>query len=221
MASAGQGHRVDQIGAIFYLELRACSAKLKGFGRAVSILRLSTLLSTGLFAKRFALEFCTGRFCDGASDRFMDIAPDDAANQAIVNKFLDASKTQQDTAAAAHRCRLQYRRHFTAIGEAGRTAGLRSISKFGKITYQAPGFSGDNTIKNQVISRFIAEESQSRDTAITPRITNSSTRRLPKPDGHAVEVFQLTPLRKAEGLFKGELWLDASTGCRFVKPDGW
>ncbi len=54
------------------------------------------------------------------------------------------------------------------LAKQGELQALRSISKLGKITYQGLGFSGDNTIKNEVISRFIAEESQPHDTAITP-----------------------------------------------------
>jgi hypothetical protein len=140
-----------------------------------------------------------------------DAAPDDAANQAIVNKFLDASRTQQETLRGAQ-MQVRIAATLPRLAKQGELQALRSISKLGKITYQGLGFSGDNTIKNQVISRFISEESQPRDTAITPANYKFKHKGTIQIDGRTIEIFQLTPLRKAEGLFKGDLWLDAETG---------
>jgi hypothetical protein len=161
-------------------------------------LRLSIILSIGLFAAIPMVAWC-------------DAAPDDAANQAIVNKFLDASRTQQETLRGAQ-MQVRIAATLPRLAKQGELQALRSISKLGKITYQGLGFSGDNTIKNQVISRFISEESQPRDTAITPANYKFKHKGTIQIDGRTIEIFQLTPLRKAEGLFKGDLWLDAETG---------
>ena len=161
-------------------------------------MRLSIILSIGLFAAIPTVAWC-------------DAAPDDAANQAIVNKFLDASRTQQETLRGAQ-MQVRIAATLPRLAKQGELQALRSISKLGKITYQGLGFSGDNTIKNQVISRFISEESQPRDTAITPANYKFKHKGTIQIDGRTIEIFQLTPLRKAEGLFKGDLWLDAETG---------
>jgi hypothetical protein len=140
-----------------------------------------------------------------------EVLPDDGASQAIVRKFLDASKTQQDTLRGAQ-MEVRIFAKLPRLAKEGELRALRSISKLGKITYEGLGFSGDNTIKNQVISRFITEESQAHDSAITPVNYKFRHKGSVETGGHRTEIFQLTPRRKADGLFKGELWLDAATG---------
>jgi hypothetical protein len=140
-----------------------------------------------------------------------EVSGDDGASQAIVSKFLDASKTQEETLRGAQ-MQVKIAANLPRLAKQGELQALRSISKLGKITYQGLGFSGDNTIKNQVISRFIAEESQTHDTAITPANYKFKHKGTIEIDGRQIEVFQLTPIKKAEGLFKGEIWLDAQTG---------
>jgi hypothetical protein len=135
----------------------------------------------------------------------------DDSGQAMVTKFLDASKTQQETLRGGQ-MQVKIAATLPRLAKQGEMQALRSISKLGKITYQGLGFSGDNTIKNQVISRFIAEESQPHDTAITPANYKFKHKATLVMDGRQIEIFQLAPVRKAEGLFKGELWLDAQTG---------
>jgi len=109
----------------------------------------------------------------------------------------------------------------------GRLRALRSISRLGQITYKALGFSGDDTIKQEVITRYLAAESEARDAgtiSITPtnyRFKNKGRRVA--AGGRETQVFQITPRKKKVGLFKGELWLDVATGMpvresgRFVK----
>jgi hypothetical protein len=161
-------------------------------------LRLSTLLSIILILATSTVALC-------------DVEADDSANQAIVTRFLEASKTQQERLRGGQ-MDVRIAAKLPRLAKQGEMQALRSISKLGKITYQGLGFSGDNTIKNQVISRFIAEEGQPRDTAITPENYKFKHKSTTELDGRPVEVFVLTPLRKAEGLFKGELWLDVETG---------
>ena len=178
------------------------SARLDSFeGR--SWLRISTLLSIALGIGSFV-------FADSGM-AFSEVGPDDGANQAIVNKFLDASKTQQDTLRGAQ-MEVRIAAKLPRLAKEGELRALRSISKLGKITYEGLGFSGDNTIKSQVISRFIVEDSQPREAGITPANYKFKHKGSIETNGHRIEIFQLTPRRKAEGLFKGELWLDASTG---------
>jgi hypothetical protein len=164
-------------------------------------LRLSILLAIG---------FATALAVVAPEDLLGDESWDDSG-QAMVTKFLDASKTQQETLRGGQ-MQVKIAATLPRLAKQGEMQALRSISKLGKITYQGLGFSGDNTIKNQVISRFIAEESQPHDTAITPANYKFKHKATTVIDGRQTEVFQLTPVRKAEGLFKGELWLDAQTG---------
>jgi hypothetical protein len=116
--------------------------------------------------------------------------------------------------------------------KAGQAHALRLISKLGKVTFSAIHLTGDDTVKKEVIARYLETEQQPRDfqsMAINPANYKFKYKGLREtPEGRHVQVFQLTPRQKAVGLFKGELWLDETTGLpvresgRFVKsPSFW
>lgn len=96
----------------------------------------------------------------------------------------------------------------------GRFQALRFISKIGQVTYDHIRFDGDNRIKKDVIGRYLTAESQVQDPsklAIAPENYKFKYKGQHDRDGRLVHVFQLQPKRKAEGLFKGELWIDPGT----------
>ena len=92
---------------------------------------------------------------------------------------------------------------------------LRSISNAGQVAYDSLRWGGDTTIKKDVISRFLTAEVQSRNEKqtfpVTPDNYKFKYKGVHENDGVRVHIFQLSPRRKAEGLFKGELWLDPET----------
>lgn len=92
---------------------------------------------------------------------------------------------------------------------------LRSISNAGQVAYDSLRWGGDTTIKKDVISRFLTAEVQSRNEkqtfTVTPDNYKFKYKGVHERDGVRVHIFQLSPRRKAEGLFKGELWLDPET----------
>jgi hypothetical protein len=95
----------------------------------------------------------------------------------------------------------------------GRLHALKHISRLGRITYEALKFDGDNSVKRDVIARYLAAESQARATesslAVLP--ANYKFKYKGLQDQGRVHVFEVTPKKKRVGLFKGELWLDART----------
>ncbi len=97
----------------------------------------------------------------------------------------------------------------------GKLKALRRISKLGRITYKALGFSGDSLIKKEVIARYLAEDSgtgkDGNDISITPANYKFKYKGQVVREGRDVHIFELSPRRKAVGLFRGELWLDAET----------
>jgi hypothetical protein len=106
----------------------------------------------------------------------------------------------------------------------GRLQALRRISRLGRITYEAIRFEGDKTVKNSIITRYLAAdaEAQSADDsslAITPANYKFKYKGVSGQDGNQIYIFQLTPRRKQVGLFKGELWLDGAT-CLPVRESG-
>ncbi len=150
--------------------------------------------------------------------------PDDA-NMEIVGRYLDATETQQQVLRGAQ-MEMNVHADLPKLGKQGTLRALRFVSKVGKITYKALGFSGDNTVKQEVIARYLQAESEGRENgsiAISPQNYKFKLKNTSTVADKRVYIFQLTPKKKEIGLFKGELWLDAATGMpvkevgRFVK----
>jgi hypothetical protein len=98
----------------------------------------------------------------------------------------------------------------------GKLHALKSISKLGKITYKALGFSGDNVVKTEVIANYLKAEVEaaakgSSDVALTPENYKFKYKGTEDWNGRQVYVLHVNPRKKKLGLFKGELWLDAET----------
>jgi len=98
------------------------------------------------------------------------------------------------------------------LNEHGQLHALRIISKVGHITYRVLGFKGDNTVKNQVIARYLQAEQQGQgdpNLSITPanyKFKLKGEKQIYRRDAF---LFQLSPRKKKVGLFKGEMFLDA------------
>jgi hypothetical protein len=100
---------------------------------------------------------------------------------------------------------------------------VRSESEQGKISFDAVSYEGDNTIKIQVIARYLSFEEQAPPVGLAADNYKFKFKRMDEINGYEAAVFELQPKRKQLGLFKGELWLQESTGLplrisgRFVK----
>ncbi|MBZ5724609.1 MAG: hypothetical protein LAP87_06385 [Acidobacteriia bacterium] len=101
----------------------------------------------------------------------------------------------------------------------GRLHALRRISALGRITYEKLFFEGDGTVKNQVIARYLtaeaeAQRAQAPSLAVTPENYKFKYKGRSRLNGRDVHVFQVTPKQKRQGLFQGEVWIDAGTYLR-------
>ena len=134
----------------------------------------------------------------------------DPETQEILNKYMAARETQKQALRGAQ-MQVDIDAKLPRLEKQGTLKALRRISKLGKITYKALGFSGDNTIKNEVITRYLAAESEAPENAIVPANYKFKYKGEAQRDGQNVQVFQVTPRKKRVGMFKGELWLDAAT----------
>ncbi len=99
----------------------------------------------------------------------------------------------------------------------GKLHALRFISRVGQVRYVVDKFVGDNSVKKDVIARYMSAETQavenkkSSDTSVTPENYKFKYKGLSERDGRQVHVFQVNPRKKRVGLFKGELWIDPTT----------
>ena len=132
----------------------------------------------------------------------------------IVNRYLDATQAQQDTIRGGTQ-ELDIDATVPKLEKHGKLHALKSITKLGKITFHVLGFTGDNTVKTEVIARYLkAEIDAAQDgssMSITPHNYKFKYKGAEDFNGRTVYVLHVTPREKKIGLFKGELWLDAET----------
>ena len=152
-----------------------------------------------------------GAFSRGAESP--ELTPD-----VIVQNYCSAMLSQAQSARGAS-MEVQIEASLPSLQKHGKLHALRHISKLGRITYKVLGFEGDNTVKNEVIARFLqaeidAQSEQSLSFAVTPDNYKFLYKGRNQFGGRAVHVFQVTPKRKREHLFKGEIWIDAETYLR-------
>jgi hypothetical protein len=140
----------------------------------------------------------------------LEIEPEDVAGQQIITRYMEAKQTQQAALRGAQ-MQVDIDAQVPRLEKQATLRALRTISKVGKITYKALGFSGDSSVKNELIARYLAEETKSSEVSITPVNYKFKYKGRSDRDGQQVQVFQITPRKKALGLFRGELWLDAAT----------
>jgi hypothetical protein len=146
-------------------------------------------------------------------------APDDqkidnkAVSAAVIDKYLEATQSHKHELRGVS-MQVDISATVPKLKEKGRLRALRQISKVGQITYQVLGFQGDNTVKSQVIARFLEAEKQGQGAGkldITPANYKFKFKGKWQFDGKDAYLFQLNPRKKRVGLFKGEFWLDADT----------
>jgi hypothetical protein len=138
----------------------------------------------------------------------------DPANQGdiIINRYLQATQADSYKPDAVE---VDIDATVPRLKQHGRLRVLRKISDVGKITYHVLGFQGDNTVKNQVIARYLQAEQQGQDDkslSVSPANYKFKFKgEKIATDGMHVYVFQVAPRAKRVGLFKGEVWIDATT----------
>jgi hypothetical protein len=152
--------------------------------------------------------------------------PQEKPSAMILDRYVQATQTHEDDLRGAS-MDVDIDASVPKLKQHGKLRALRKISKVGQITYRVLGFQGDNTVKNQVIGRYLQAEQQSQgDVSLAVIPANYKFKykgQKTTPDGKQVYEFQVSPRKKKVGLFKGEIELDAATYLpifekgRFVK----
>ena len=111
------------------------------------------------------------------------------------------------------------------LSKTGKLRALRRISRLGRVTYEVLAFEGDGTVKRDLIARYMTAEmnvGQDRRAAmaVTPDNYRFRLKGRAELDGRDVYWFQVTPKHRGEGLFKGDLWIDAVTYLK-VRESGY
>jgi len=151
------------------------------------------------------------------------LGSDSVPPAALVENFTAVSNAQSARLRGAS-MEVEIDASLPKLKKQGKLHALRRVSRLGRITYEAVHFEGDSSIKNDVIARYLAADTQTQandgaSVAITPANYKFKYRGMVDQNGRWVHVFRLTPRKKRVGLFKGELWLDAET-CLPVREAG-
>ncbi len=147
---------------------------------------------------------------------FADPAKPPVPEEEIVNRYLGATQEQQ-TALRGGSMEVDIDARLPKRKMHGTLHALRQISKLGRITYHMLGFNGDNTVKTEVIARYLSAEVQANQgqngstLAITPENYKFKYKGMEDLNGRNTYILRVTPREKKVGLFKGELWLDSET----------
>ena len=111
------------------------------------------------------------------------------------------------------------------LGKHGRLRAIRRLLPLGKPEYQVLEIAGDQTVRQQVIVRYLSAQVQAAavpasSVAITLANYKFRYTGAVKTGGTTAYVFLITPRKKREGLIKGALWLDGETGA-VVRQSGY
>jgi Outer membrane lipoprotein-sorting protein len=132
----------------------------------------------------------------------------------IVNHYLGATQARQDSTHGST-IEMDIDASVPSLQKHGKLHALKNITKLGKITFHVLGFTGDNTVKTEVIAKYLKAEvdaaQNGTSVSITPDHYKFKYHGTEDFHGHQAYVLRVTPREKKVGYFKGELWLDAET----------
>lgn len=132
-----------------------------------------------------------------------------------LKKYLDRG----DAAPAARQAtvtRVRIEAQLPGVNKTGVMVADKTVASSGHISYEVKSFTGDNIVKTKVIGLYLSAEQEASDTkvpAITPQNYRFKFKRKESFGDRIAMIFELTPIRKMIGLFKGELWLEEDTGA--------
>jgi hypothetical protein len=153
--------------------------------------------------RRLALPLLFAGFCSGHS-----LTPDQA-----IDRYLTGSRDRQPGCSDCAFV-VQIDATLPNLKKTGSMSGLKVVSQTGQSVYRSIRFTGDKLVKTGVIARFLANDTKPPDrdagTDVTRQNYSFVYDRTSSYNGLIAYVFRLRPMRKRAGLFKGELWLDAT-----------
>jgi len=124
-----------------------------------------------------------------------------------------------------------YEARFTELHEQGRWQFLRKISKLGEITFSpVSAFIGDDRVRKELIVRSLEEEQRAKAYGafmVTEADYEFEINAILTRNSRKIYVYDVTPRRKGDGLFQGQVEIDGETGMplreagKLVKNPHW
>ena len=153
-------------------------------------------------------------FCLAAAAVETTTSPSDS----IVEQFCAATRGQ-DRLMQAATMDVEISAALPKLHKKAKMSAMRRVSALGRITYEKLRFEGDGTVKKQIISRYLSAEAEvqqdpSLAVPLTPRNYNFKYKGKAQLDGRETHLFEVSPKHKRQGVFRGQLWIDAATFLR-------
>jgi hypothetical protein len=141
----------------------------------------------------------------------------------VVAKFLSAQESQR-MAMRDVRMEVDIKAAIPRLAKMASLRAFRGITRMGKVTYDALRFDGDNTVRKDVIARFLSSEIQASENPDPRTMMNRENYKfkykgLAALGGKELHMLEVTPKKKRVGLYKGVIWLDLAT-CLPVHEEG-
>lgn len=158
----------------------------------------------------------------------LDAAADPArekAGESVLGRYVQASSSR---VARGITMAAMFAASLPKMGKAATVNAKRLITKDGSVNYEITERRGDSTVWKELILRYINGEMENAgkdhsNVAVTPANYKFKYKGERERDGRIAHVFEVTPRKKRQGLFKGEVWIDSETALtvyetgRFVK----
>lgn len=159
-------------------------------------------------------------FCLASAAAEATTSPSDS----IVQQFCAATRGQ-DRLLQASTMDVEISASLPRLNKKAKMSALRRVSALGRITYEMLRFEGDGTVKKQIISRYLSAEAEvqqdpSLAIPLTPENYNFKYKGKAQLDGRETHLFDVSPKRKRQGVFRGQVWIDAATFLR-VQESGY
>jgi len=139
--------------------------------------------------------------------------PDDPVGQEVLERYL-AQVRSQAVQLRELDMNVEIEAELPRLSRKGKLNALRSIGKVGQVTYKAITFQGDDSIKRDVIARYMQAEvegSQKPGLSITPENYKFRYAGSHGTGDWQLHLFELSPKKKLPGLFQGWIWVEAKT----------
>jgi hypothetical protein len=189
---------------------------MKGFMPILILALLAGLLLPGGAAAAVADSPEWSGAADQAKER---------AGENVLGRYIQASGSRVAKGVAMG---AMFAASLPKMGKAATVSARRFITRDGSVNYEITDRRGDSTVWKELILRYINGEMENAgkdhsNVAVTPANYKFKYKGEREFEGRLAHVFEVTPRKKRQGLFKGEVWIDSETALtvyetgRFVK----
>jgi predicted small secreted protein len=165
----------------------------------------------------FLLSSCAMR--SGAGHDFIPTAvsplqASDTPPELMLEKYWETQKTQPRL--ADYQVDVRIEASLPAMHRSGSLSAKRILRGTEDLSYAGSQFTGDDSVKSDVIIRYLNAEKESlrrpMNVGLTPENYKFIHRGVTDYLNHRAHVFEVVPKQRRLGLYRGELWLDTQTG---------